>query len=377
MGLEVRRARWQDQNAISDFVAEAYGDQAAYKGRARWQWQFVDNPFREGSAFPPPVWIACDRDRVIGQVAVQEGALQVKGRKLRAGWIVDVMILPEYRGRRLGHRLHDAVAAENDILVTLTMASATRRIVERAGAITLGKVNRYSRWLRLSDGALERYVKYHAARGGRISRVVGVAFDRLRLNQLAPRLVNPMLALADITRRDHPAATDLEIVEVDVFGADIDDLWERTRHEYPAIFARDRSYLNWRFVTVPQLDYRKFVARRSGRAVGLVVTRRCTPVELPFGIIAELYGSRHDSAVLAALLRHAIAQFGGEVASIQIATSIPEIDQIVKRQAFLKRSATEPTVVCRNPEIGAELLTLKDDWFFSKGDHDWDQIEPV
>jgi GNAT superfamily N-acetyltransferase len=64
---------------------------------------------------------------------VQEGNLQIDGEMYSAGWIVDVMILPSHRGLGLGHKLYDAVAEELPILVTLTMAEATRRSRSRRG----------------------------------------------------------------------------------------------------------------------------------------------------------------------------------------------------------------------------------------------------
>ena len=76
------------------------------------------------------------------------------------------------------------------------------------------------------------------------------------------------------------------------------------------IFPRDARFLNWRFVDCPEPTYRRFVAERGGRAVGYVVLRRAEPVELPQGIIVDLYASRRDAQTVDELVRHSLAFFG-------------------------------------------------------------------
>ena len=110
--VEVRRARLSDYPAIAAFLREAYEDLAPFKGEERWRWQFTNNPYGDHSDEYAPVWIADDAGRVVGQIAVQQGSLEIEGAVHSAGWIVDVIILPSHRGLGLGHRLHAAVASE-------------------------------------------------------------------------------------------------------------------------------------------------------------------------------------------------------------------------------------------------------------------------
>jgi len=112
----VRKASRSDRPAIAKFIEDAYGARAQYKATPRWTWQFIDNPFGPGGGDEVPVWVAVDGNRVVGQVAVQNGLLQVDGETVEAGWAVDIMILPSHRGAGLGHRLHDAVVSDVDIV---------------------------------------------------------------------------------------------------------------------------------------------------------------------------------------------------------------------------------------------------------------------
>ena len=91
MGIEIRQASQADRGKIAKFIDDAYRPHARHKGVARWTWQFLRNPFRQQPDGMAPVWIAVEGDRVVGQIAVQEALLQVRGRMLPAGWIVDVV----------------------------------------------------------------------------------------------------------------------------------------------------------------------------------------------------------------------------------------------------------------------------------------------
>ncbi len=374
--FEVRRARWPDRDKISDFVNEAYGDQAIYKGDDRWRWQCIDNFAGDGTAAPPPVWIALDDDKVIGQIGVQEGELYVAGALHRVGWIVDVMILPQYRGFGLGHRLHEQVAAENEILVTLTMAPATRRIVERAGAFTMAPVMKYTRWTRLSADAVQQALALRSKRWPMLHRLTRFACASLGLHHALSFTLNPLLHWRDNALRARQQPLGVEITEVADFGPDVDQLWNQTSDQYPLIFSRSRQFLNWRFVACPQLRYRRFIAKRAGETVGILVLRHSDPVERQVGVIAELYASRRDVATLEALLRYSINFFGNAVISVQGGTSIPEYAALYRALGFYVTETTHPTCVCRDPVMRAQLELQKDECFFSKGDHDWDQITP-
>jgi GNAT superfamily N-acetyltransferase len=374
MTVVVRKASRSDRPAIARFIEDAYGDLAQYKATPRWTWQFIDNPFGRPEGDEVPIWVAVDGDRVVGQIAVQNALLEIDGETFEAGWAVDIMILDSHRGAGIGHRLHDAVAGDVDILMALTMAQASRRMAEKQGRVALADVHQLTRWVRLDAAAVRRYLLMRTANHRRAQLAARLSCTVFRFDQLFPGLVNPLLRLRDFVKqsRHHPEAT--TIVEVDRFAHEIDDLWGRTRGDYPVIFPRDAQFLNWRFVDCPELRYRRFVAKRGGRAVGYVVLRRAEPVELPQGIIVDLFASRRDPQTLDALVRHSLAFFGNGVSAVDCGTSVPEFEAVLRKHGFFRTRAHHPTCVCRDSALRDRLGQLRNDWFFSKGDHDWDQI---
>ena len=140
------------------------------------------------------------------------------------------------------------------------------------------------------------------------------------------------------------------------------------------IFPRAAQVLNLRFVDCPEPRYRRFVARRGGRAVGYVVLRRAEPVELPQGIIVDLYASRRDAETVDELIRHSLAFFGDDVPAVECGTSVAEFEAALRKHGFFKTRAHHPTFICRDGALRDRVSQLKNDMFLSKGDQDWDQI---
>jgi GNAT superfamily N-acetyltransferase len=347
---------------------------ARYKATPRWTWQFSENPFWRRHGDEVPVWVATDGARVVGQIAVQHALVQVGGERFEAGWAVDIIVLPSYRGRGIGHRLHAAVVKDVDVLASLAMAPAARRLAEGCGCVTLADVYQLTRWVRLDAASVRRYLLVRTANRRWTNWFARTGCNLLRIHVLLPSLANPLLRLRDFAHQLQPAPTATTIVEVDCFGSEVDELWERTRGDYAVIVPRDARFLNWRFVECPEPRYRRFVARRRGRVVGYVVLRHAEPVELPEGIIVDLYASRHDTETLDALVRHSLAFFGATVAAVECGTSVAEIKAVLRQHGFFKTRTHRPTCICRDSALRRHLEQLRNDCFFSKGDHDWDHI---
>ena len=374
IAIIVRRASRSDRPAIARFIEDAYGARARYKATPRWTWQFIDNPFGRRKGDEVPVWVAVDGDRVVGQIAVQKALLQVEGKTFEAGWAVDIMILQSHRGAGIGHRLHNAVAGDVDILMALTMADASRRMAERQGRVALAEVHQLTRWVRLDAVTVRRYLALRTARHHWADRAARISCSVFQFHRVFPRLANPLLRLRDFVRPSLRRRGTTSIVEVNSFGAEIDELWQRTRGDFPVIFPRDAQFLNWRFVDCPDLRYRRFVAERGGRAVGYVVLRRAEPVELPQGIIVDLYAARRDTETVGELIRHSLSFFGDSVSAVDVGTSVPEFEAVLRRHGFFRTRVHHPTCVCRDSALRDRLAQLRNGWFFSKADHDWDQV---
>jgi GNAT superfamily N-acetyltransferase len=370
MAIEIRQANRTDSEPIQAFIREAYGPLAPYKGMARWKWQFIDNPVLPNPEDELPVWIATDGDKVVGQIALQRTALHASGHTLQAGWIVDVMILPTYRGQKIGHRLYEAIAGTGLVLLTLTMADATRRMAERLGAIALPRVYRFTRWRAPDSNDVARYLlaRTQYRKGwSRLAKILN-AIGCPRPLALTARAVS---AFQDL-RADKDNDVALRFEPIDRFDASIDEIWASHAASIAGV-PRTHEHLNWRFVDCPQLTYERFLVTLQRQRVGYIVLRRSEAVELRQGFIVDALLHAGSSALWPNLFRLAFNHFGNDFASVEAAASGLETSQALRNSGFFRTKSYTPTIVCRDRDLLRELQHVRN-WFFNKGDHDWDQI---
>ena len=367
--LEIRQACLGDYPAIATFIVEAYGALAPYKGQA-WHQDEAHIPTRDRSL--AAVWIALDGTRVVGQIAVQPTEIKIADGIRPAGWIVDVMVLPGFRGGGVGQQLYTAIAEQVPILITLTMAPATRWIAEHLAATTLPAVYQFSLWRRLNGQLVSRYLAMRTAHRPRWHRLTEWG-NRVGFGNLFSALVNPILSARD-SRLQIAKRGQIEFVEVERFGFDIDQLWQRIQGDYTFAVPRSADFLNWRFCDCPQMSYHRFVARQGARTVGYVVLRRAETMEMPHGIIVDAVVERPAIGILSEMFNFSIDWFGDTVCSVEFATSIPEVAVLVRGLGFLRTRTHHPTIVCADPDLRRLFSDSRNTWLLSKGDHDWDQI---
>jgi GNAT superfamily N-acetyltransferase len=374
--VEVRRATKADLPAIMRFVQDCYGASAPFKGPARWRWQFLQTPYGDAADPEPPVWIAVVGGEVVGQIALQQARMFVGGQRAPAGWIVDVMVRPEFRGRGLSHQIHDALVASGKTLVTLTMAPATRRIAERAGALTLPPVYEMIRPRRLSGRTLVRALRERVERRsgslrltGRlfVGSVVGPALAAGSINTLAPFAGLRGRCDANITIT-HPAKPPLKEAEA---------LFLSCAQTYEALFDRGADFLDWRFGRVPDLDYRWSVARRDGVLCGLAVWRLPHEAELPVGVLTDVIARPDDPGAQDELVASALALMHEGTEAVLAGASHPAQVESLKRHGFFVIRTHRPTIVTLDEGLLRQLRERPSTWRLSKGDHDWDQVLPA
>ena len=374
-GYEVRQARLEDWPAIARFIAITYGAQAPYKQRARWDWAFLHNPFNQDSDGRVPVWIALHRGEVAGQIALQPGRIWLRGVSYEAGWIVDVMVHPEHRGRGVGHLIQQAMKATGRTLVTLTMAEATRRMAEKAGCITLAPVRQMVRIGRLRGDTAGAVVRPILQRRPRL-RGIGRWFERAGAVPMAAAGLASAAAAA--RRLALPRTASGDIRSVDRIDASVADrLFARAAAAIPGLWDRGGTFCRWRFDAEPVLRYNRALLLRGGEAEGQVVWRLPEPMELNVGTLADVLADPADGAAIEALTAHAVSAMAPHCEAIIAGASHPGHIRALRRAGFVTVKTHRPTVVCADPAVLARFAAIGEGWHFTKADHDWDQLHPV
>src|SRR4051794_29019516 len=104
--VRIKQFELSDQDALLSFLRVAYADEPIKHDPTFWKWHFLENPYAAPGNVP--LWIVKSVDAVVGQMATIPVQLKVGEAERRALWIIDFILLPEYRGRKLGKGLMQA-----------------------------------------------------------------------------------------------------------------------------------------------------------------------------------------------------------------------------------------------------------------------------
>lgn len=359
--IPVHRVSVNEQALLPAFYRRAYGERAHFKYPERWQWAFVDNPFKdEGS---PSVYVAVDGRRVVGHVAAIEVPLWINGRHSSLGWSVDSYVLPEYRGCGLGSRLQVINRADHPFFASLAMTSTNKHIkIKKLGAKEGPAATLCIRSLSLSAQirALQHRLRSRflvctvLAMGGLMERV-GRAYGWLK----GPRFYSATV------RVKGPSPAEFEGEE--------DALWDRTASRYGFAVERHSRYLNWRYRDQPWAQHKCIRAYKgNNELVGLAVFRHAVECSPSVGVVTELFDEHGDAGVLAALLKKAeesLEKMGA--AQVQVAVSEPVAYALIRARGYW--SVETRPLVLNVPDNWVNSIDTETTALLGKGDQDWDQ----
>jgi len=223
----------EDFAGITALFEATYGEIDRFKKRYRWQ--YFDHP----QSGLNRILVADHEGRIAGASSHLPFPLLVDGRRLEAFYASDSMVHPDYRRR--------------GIMETLTRLNAESLPVIYAKGTNPGMYR-----LRLKFGFRE------------------VAPNNYMFCMLAPIA---WLAAKMKIHRKQPAFIDglrakkLEARPVNRFGDEFDEFWAEISSKYPGISIRDKSYMNWRYLSHPFKKYRPVYIIENGRLVSLFVAR--------------------------------------------------------------------------------------------------------
>ena len=331
--IEYRKSRPEDRAAILGILDEDKA-QAEIDARARtFDWQFGANTPQDDrtGAF----WIVT----VDGEIAGVNGLMPVKVRyrqqPVEAVWSCDTAVSPRFRGKGLGKGLVVNVSAEAEVVLGYGISDMSDPILDKQG------------W------DLGRDVKgffFHVAETGAKGMLKNTRSGLMRL------------ALG-LSKRD---AMEIEIRDRDVFGADVDNLWQASVDGYTSVVERDAAYLNSHYSTHPRLHYVTYRAMQEGRLVGLLIARP-DPVE---AVIVDYCGPVQHTEIKAALIDAAVSDLSRRgTQRIRCETSDGAIIAALWRAGFRETTAHFRFRVWSNRK---DDRNRADGWFLMAGDSDND-----
>lgn len=338
--------------AIFEFQRTAWARRAPALIEPRWRWMFVESARRLG--VEPRVWLYRDDGRIVGH----NGAIPVKllaaGREHDTAWLVDTMVLEEYRSQAVGSRL--MVHAHEDLPLALSLGQTETM---RAIQLRLG-------WHQVAPLETAQFL----VNPGKV---------------LKGKLPGPLSAVAGIGLRAAAAVRGarggaaLDVEAVDRFGRAHDELWQRTARTLSCAVVRDASYLNWKYAEQPGQDFLRLELRRGRELVGVAVWMFREPnraYAYRRGHLVDLVTPLDDHAQLVGVLRAACGAAAARDADALICFHVnPRLTKALRDAGFLLREPQRHLLVDPGRFQGAERATLLDpsSWFVTQGDSDIDR----
>lgn len=369
--MTIRMADRSDEPAIRDFVAAFYGNRAAVKYPKRWRWQFVDNPFAPQSGLP--IVVAVDEGRVIGQLGMQFAPMWLRDRAVTCAWGVDFGVLAEFRGRGLGKKLQEKASQSSELFCSALMDVKAARLKQKLGFVSGGAIRMFRRFERISGEDVVSYL----ARKALLGRLPLRGGELLRSRVIARMIASVLVRICTPRKSNGKAETAPPplLEEVSSFSSDCDELWDRNKSRYGVATCRTSEFLNWRYVSIPDLNYRKFRAQVAGVTVGVVIFRELRPPEQTCLRIVDLFGDGGSEA-LKSLLVKGMAAVGSRAPYVEMLTSWPEHMEVLRSLGFVSVKRFIPMASGR-AAIDLSVSGKPGLWLITFGDQDCDQFRPI
>ena len=283
--IEISRRTEAERPALESMYVDIFGERAADESRARWRWQYEENPNCPPEG--PEIWVAHQDGRVLGQYATMPVRLQVLDRSLAASWGMDVMVDPTLQRMGIGSRLFVYWDQQVEASLGLGLSVQSYTLFRKLNWEDVGPVPCYSRVLDVRKLLSRRL-------GSGVAAVVAPAANALMGLVLPWRRTRGSSAI-DVSLR--PAERP--------FDEEYDALWERVAPSFDFIVERGSRYLEWKFRKIPYVSYEVHEARRDGQLTGYVVLRATERNGVKLALLVDLLAEPEDKATLGALLDRA------------------------------------------------------------------------
>jgi hypothetical protein len=350
LAAELSRYEPRDREALLVFRREHYGAGAAQADPAYVDWQFRDAP--QIAERGPPLVVARREGRIVGSLGTIRTFLHLKGRALRACWVIDFAVAKELRRAGVGEALGVVSREEGGTRMIIEAAGPARGIAARAHYEPVCEVPLFIRPI-------------HPARWLRSRRVPAAL-------AWVSGAVLPLLATLEARALKAARALGVELVETRAFDERADALFASLSLRYPLLCRRDRAWLEWRYERYPQPGrYRLHWLMRRGEAVGYVVLRSGTHHGVPSGVLVDYLC---PPELIPALLGLCIERFRAADAAVASCLHLnPFAAGAFRSLGFLRRSSGWRFLARAGSGADAPLILDEKSWFVTAGDSNVDR----
>lgn len=341
------------EHQIFEFQRVAWPNRRADWIIPRWRWMFVESARRLG--VQPRVWVCRDGERIVAHNGAIPVKLKVGAEERLTAWLVETMVLEEYRSQALGSRLMVEAHAAVPFALSLGQTEQMRQIQFQLGWVQVAPLRTAQLLIRP-----ERVLKS-------------------KLPAPMAQAASWGLRISDAARGLRRSGRRAEVRSIDRFDERHDRLWEAMARDVGCAVVRDASYLNWKYVDQPGQEFVRLELADGDTVLGVVVLMfrgadahyrydRAFLVDL----VAPLSGGQL-LADLVAVARERAMQGGAD--ALVCHHTDRRLGRALRQAGFLSR-APERFLLVRPGELDGDasrLLVDADAWVATHGDSDIDR----
>jgi hypothetical protein len=330
-----------------------FPDRSAHLIPARWRWMFLDSARRLG--LEPRVWLYRAAETVVGHMGSIPVRLKLGDEQMHTSWLVDTMVLEEYRSQAIGSRLMVDAHEDEPFSLSLGQSPEMREIQFRLGWKMVAPLQIAQKLVNPGNvlkGKLPAPATWAATVGLRASSVVRDL-------------------LGDQRRFDaRPIAG---------FDARHDALWRTAARDLTCAVVRDASYLNWKYVDQPGQRFLRLdiVSDRGLEGVAVWMFREPDARYLyRRAFLVDLVTPLSDGASLRRVVKAACDGVDDEDVDALLCHHIDtRLTQALRACGFSLREPERMLLIDPGPHTGSALerLLTPENWFVTHGDSDIDR----
>ena len=320
----------------------------------RWRWMFVDSAKRLG--LEPRVWLYRDNGRVVGHNGAIPVRLKVGGDELDTAWLVDTMVLEEFRSQAVGSRLMLQSDQDLPFALSLGQTSQMREIQLRLGweqVAPLQTAQLLIRPERVFKGKLPGPAATAAGLGLRAAFAVRDAFK---------------------------SRTKAQVREIARFDSRHDALWARMAATVTCTVRRDASYLNWKYVDQPGQQFVRLEVCDEGGVLQAIVVWALREPDHAYAyrraLLVDFVAPLDNASTLAQAIGATVPSVAERGADAALCMHINEtVTRALRECGFHLREPGRFLLVSPGPLQGAlrESVLSSSAWLVTQGDSDIDR----
>lgn len=351
----VRPYREGDEEGILDLFKVVYPNREYEydKWMRWWHWLYQQNP--AGRSY---IWLAENKGKIVGHTATIPIMVKFGDKVLRSRLGTNAMTHPEYRGQGVYPTLRTNREKE----------TTNGGIRTRYGFSGRGAAHRINRKYFNSLDVCTTNILVKPFKWRNSLRLLSENGVLLAIGAATGSTIQKIVFQA----KETPTIKGLTISEISLFDERIDILYDEASRQHQIMVVRNKDYLNWRYVSIPDIDYSIYIAENESRLYGYIVTRSITRRKTVLGVIYDTLAVSPE--ILQILVAHVVEQlraqgvdlvYGSMLANQRLLKAFSKVGFI--RVPFWGNGFN---VGSRDHHISKEFISNPDNWYAQIGDSD-------